>query len=99
MIRAKFRTSDDRLYLHSGQGIAIVSSILIANTTASRITFRLHHVRPGETSVTANAIFYDTAIAPNSSLLIENVLTIESGEELRGMASAAGVTFTMYGTT
>lgn len=97
MIRAAFRTSDDRLFVHSAGGLAIISSVLIANTNSSRVTFRLHHVQPGETSVPANAILYDVAIAPNSSILLENVITMKHGEELRGLASASGVSMTMYG--
>lgn len=97
MIRAAFRTSDDRLYVHSADGIAIISSILIANTNGARVTFRLHHVRPGETSVLANALFYDAAIAPKSTLLLENVVSMKHGEELRGLASGSGVSLTMYG--
>jgi len=97
MIHATMRTTDDVLLATPSGGVT-VTYMAFANTTSSRRTVRVHHVVADEPSATANAILYDAAIAPNSTLVVDMRIAVNRGESLRGKADAAGVTVTMYGT-
>lgn len=97
MIRERLGTVDKSLCRNAAVGFVTVQTIMIANTTSDRRTVRLHHIMQGETSSAANAILYDTAIAPNSTLVISCYMMLKAGEELRGLADAVGVTVTLYG--
>jgi hypothetical protein len=98
LARLKFTTTDERAYSVPSGVRTILHAIYIANTTTTRRLVRLHHVRNGETSSTSNALFYDVAIAPNGTLIDSTRIPMHEGDELRGLADAAGVTLTLYGT-
>lgn len=97
MISVTLRTVDDVLVTTPAGGIT-VNYMVFANTTSSRRTVRVHHVVAEDASSTANAILYDAAIAPNSTLVTDMRIAVKRGESLRGKADAAGVTLTIYGT-
>lgn len=96
--RHQLSATDDRIYTVPSGRRAIIHAVYIANTTSSRRTIRLHHCRDGETSGTANAVFYDVAIAPNGTLIDSTRFPMREGDQLRGKSDAAGVTLTLYGT-
>lgn len=98
LARHQFATDDDRIYTVDSGRRAIIHAIYLANTTSSRRTVRLHHCRDGEASGTANALFYDVAIAPNGTLIDSTRIPMREGDQLRGKADASGVTLTVYGT-
>lgn len=80
----------------------IVTSVMYCNTTGSPITARLHHVRPSEYVGPAalNAIAYGFPIPANSTQSILNGtdrMVLTAADELRGLASATGITVTVYG--
>jgi hypothetical protein len=96
MIHVTMRTAEDVIVGTTTAGIT-VNYMVFANTTAARRTVRVHHVIATETGTTANAILYDAAIAPNSTLVVEMRIAVKPGESLRGKADANGVTATIYG--
>ena len=97
MIREKLKATDTVVFRNTRDMSASIQTIVIANTTSARRTVRLHHLMQGETSSVANALLYDVAVAPNSTLMITAFITMALGEELRGMADATGVSVTLYG--
>lgn len=97
MTQAKILSTDERIWFVPSGKRLVVHAIYLANTTSSRRTVRLHHVRSGMTSGTDNALFYDVAIAPNSTLIDSTRFPMEEGESIRGKADASGVTMTLHG--
>lgn len=100
LIRFSYRTSDDRVAQCPQGKRWIVTSLFVCNTTAAAITFRLHHCIPPEASSTGNALFYDARVAPNTTTaLLSNNDRLAMGptDELRGLASATGLTIIGYG--
>jgi hypothetical protein len=96
--RHQLTTTDSRIYTVPSGRRAIVHAIYIANTTAARRTFRLHHCRDGEASAVANAMFYDVAIAANGTLIDSTRFRMSEGDQLRGLGDAAGLSVTVHGT-
>ena len=76
----------------------IVSSLVIANVTATAATARVYARIGGATAAVSNAIMYDVPIAANStnaftlgiSLNAADVLTVQSG-------TGSALTFTAFG--
>ena len=100
LIRFAMRTANDRIAQCPPGKRWIVTSLFACNTSASALTFRLHHVIPPETAATTNAIFYDVRVAANTttSLLSDNDRIVLRGtEDLQGLASAANLTVIGYG--
>lgn len=95
--RLALRTVDDRIFEVTPGRSVVIHAIYVANTTATRRTIRIHHVPQGQTSGTANALFYDVAIAPNGTLIDSTRFQMMPGDQLRGRADAVGVTCTVYG--
>jgi hypothetical protein len=94
----RLRATDEQLFaVGSGQRF-VVHAIYFANTTSSVRRIRLHHCSQGRASGTENALFYDVAIAANGTLIDSTRIPMLEGDALRGMADAAGVTFTLHGT-
>jgi len=82
--------------------VANISGILIANVTALVATFRIFMDNDGTTFDETTAIFFDTPIAANSTILVEfdaKPLTLNSSSANVGVASgtASAITFTVYG--
>jgi hypothetical protein len=93
------RTADDRFGQVPAGKRWLVTSIVVCNTTSSNHTFRLFHLTPGKSSSTGNALVYDARVSANSTafpLSGERIPMMEN-EEMRGQASATGMTITAYG--
>lgn len=93
------RTADDRFGQVPAGKRWLVTSIFVCNTTANNHNFRLHHVMPGKSSTTSNALTYDARVAANSTAFPldgERIPMLEN-EEMRGQASSTGMTITAYG--
>lgn len=76
---------------------AVVSSIVIANLTASAATFRIA-VRPDGASI-ANSqyIAYDITVGASDSTVLTLGLTLDAADVISVYASTANVTFSAYG--
>lgn len=91
-------TANADLYTVPSATEAIVSTVVICNTTGTDQTFRVF-VRPdGATAGTGNAIAYDTAITANSQVAFTLGMTLNASDIITVRSSAgASLTFTAFG--
>jgi hypothetical protein len=91
-------TTDAPLYTCPSDRRAVITSLVFCNVTALAATFRLHHVVPWATSSTGNAQYYDSRLNANVTVIDGSTRWLDSGDELRGRASAASsASFAIYG--
>ena len=92
-------TTEQELYTVPASSSAVVSSIVVANRSASSRTYRIA-VKPtsGTTLADQHYIAYDVAIAANDSVALTLGVTLAAGNSIRCYASAASsLTFTAFG--
>ena len=91
-------TVNSTLYECPQSKSATVESLVICNTIASAVAFRLFHTTPTEPAAVATALFYDFSCAANGSTLVEFPLYLNAGEKLVVYAATGSVvTATIYG--
>lgn len=91
-------TNNANIYTVPAATSAVVSSIVIANTTGTAATARVFVRIAGATAATSNAVFYDVTVAANShasftegwTLATTDVVTVRTG-------TANALTFTLFG--
>lgn len=76
---------------------AVVSSIIVANTSATAATYRVHVRVAGAATAPGNAIFYDVALPAYSTQVLQLGLALAATTVVQVRASVAGVTFTLTG--
>jgi hypothetical protein len=77
---------------------AIISTIAIANTTGSQLTFRIA-VRPaGETLANKHYIAYDSKVAGNDTNFVTIGATLGAGDVVTVYVATQGISFNLYGT-
>lgn len=87
-----------QLYLVPAATDTVVSSIVIVNTTAGALTFRVcNNATATGTLVVATALAWDVAIPANSLVTLNLGITVEAARQLGVGASATGVTFQAFG--
>ena len=85
------------LYTAPAATQAVVSSIVVANLTATDATFRLA-VRPAGASISdEHYIGYDITVGASDSTVLTMGITMEATDVLSVYASTADVTFDAYG--
>lgn len=85
------------LYTAPAATEAVVSSIVVANLTATDATFRLA-VRPAGASISdEHYIGYDITVGASDSTVLTMGITMEATDVLSVYASTADVTFNAYG--
>jgi glucose-6-phosphate dehydrogenase assembly protein OpcA len=85
------------LYTAPAATQAVVSSIVVANLTATDATFRLA-VRPAGASISdEHYIGYDITVGASDSTVLTMGITMEATDVLSVYASTADVTFNAYG--
>lgn len=90
--------TDVALYTVPSDRRTVVTSMVFCNVTALAVTWRLHHVVPWATSSTGNAQYYDARLSANVTVIDTSTRWLDSGDELRGRASAASsASFAIYG--
>ena len=97
--RAAAATSEEELYTVPTSSAAVVSTIVIANRSASARTYRLA-VKPtsGTTIADEHYLAYDVSIAANDSVALTLGITLAAGNSIRSYSSAASsLTFTAFG--
>jgi hypothetical protein len=96
--KAAAATTAEELYATPASSAAVVSTIVIANRSASARTYRLA-VKPatGTTLATEHYLAYDVSIAPNDSVALTLGITLAAGNVIVTYASAADLTFTAFG--
>lgn len=83
-----------------GDGIKTeLQTIIVSNTTAGALTYRIFHDEDGITYDQSTALFYDVSLAANSTDTIEVTLWMvnTNGSFAVRTSSASGLTFTVYG--
>ena len=85
------------LYTVPAATSAVISSIVVANLTASNATFRIA-VRPAGASITnAHYVGYDITVGASDSTVLTLGITMAATDVLSVFASTANLTFQAYG--
>jgi hypothetical protein len=91
-------TTNTTLYTVGSGKQTIISTIVIANRSASGATYRIA-VRPGgATLANLHYIAYDVAIAANDSTALTLGLTLGAGDVITIYASSTNLSFGAFGT-
>lgn len=91
-------TANADLYTVPASTEAIVSTIVVANTSATDTTFRIFVREGGATASTGNAIAYDTAMTANTQAAFTLGITLQATDVITvRSASGASLTFTAFG--
>ncbi len=91
-------TTATSIYSPDSGNVGIIKTIVVCNTTAGALTFRIFLDDNGTTYSTATALFYDVSIAANTSLIYNVYIPMnDSNGNLAVRSSATGVAFTVSG--
>ena len=74
-----------------------VNDINIANSTGAAITVAIHLVQTGGSASAANMLFPTVSVPGNTLVQWTGIQTINAGDFIQGIGSAAGVTVTISG--
>lgn len=92
-------TTITSVYSPAAATTAIIKQIAICNTTAGALTFRLCVDDDGTTYDETTALYWDTSIAANSTVLIDCFIPMhqDAGNIAFRTSSASGLTITGFG--
>jgi len=91
-------TATSRLYQCPAGKAARIDSVHVVNIHSGSADFTVHHLAPGETASTGNAIYYQVSISKNVVITDDVVKYLVSGDQLvASCSSGAHVTITVYG--
>lgn len=92
-------TANTNLYTVPSATQAVISTLHVANTSASTCTFDVYVRIAGVTAGNANAIAKDVSIGANSMITITTGITVAATDVITVQSSAANdLTFTAFGT-
>jgi hypothetical protein len=78
---------------------AIISSIAIANVTATAAIYEIYVRVAGATAAASNALVFDASAAANSTIVIQSGITLSAGDIISVQtATANAITFHIFGT-
>jgi glucose-6-phosphate dehydrogenase assembly protein OpcA len=90
-------TTATTLYTVPAATEAVVSTIVIANLTATAATFRIA-IRPnGATLANSQYIAYDITVGASDSTALTLGITLDAADVITVYASTANLTFTAFG--
>jgi hypothetical protein len=90
-------TTDTTLYTVPSATEAVISSLVIANRSASQVTYRIA-VRPdGATLANLHYIAFDVVVAASDSTTLTLGLTLNAADVITVRASTADLTFSAFG--
>jgi hypothetical protein len=90
-------TSSDLITVPSGRS-QVVSTLVVANTTASAATVRVHARIAGAAAATSNALIYDASILGNSTVTFTLGITLAATDVLTVVSGTSGaLTATAFG--
>lgn len=91
-------TNNATLYTVPASTEAIVSTITVANTSATDTTFRLFAVADGDSAGTDNAIFYDGDLTSNTTISFSLGITLGAADSIVVRSSTGtACTFQAFG--
>lgn len=85
------------VYICGSSGGATISSIYIANRTASQTTFRISVAPAGAGDSAEQYLYYDIVIPPNDTFVATVGLTLANTDVLRAYAAATGISVNVFG--
>jgi hypothetical protein len=97
MAQAAITTSAVTLYTVPATNRAVIQDIIIANTTAGSLTYTVYLVPAAGTAGTANSIFYQVALAANTSYHWTGSQVLFPGDTIQVLGSATGLTISISG--
>ena len=74
-----------------------ISTLVVANRTASELSFRVSVSPAGAATVDADYLFYDTPLAPNSTMTATLGITLAQSDVMRTYSSGTGMSFNLFG--
>jgi hypothetical protein len=90
-------TTDTNIYTVPAATEAVVSTIVIANRSATAAGYRIA-VRPdGATLANEHYVAYDIAVAESDSTALTLGITINAGDVITVRASSADLSFSVFG--
>lgn len=90
-------TTETDLYTVPGATTAVVSTINIANRSASAGSFRISVSAAGAATTNKDYMSYDIAIAGNEFMAVTTGITLGATDKIRVYASSANMSFQAYG--
>lgn len=97
MAAKRLLTVADRvLQIPSGQRAAI-HMLHIVNSSSSMRRVRVHHVINNDGPTTENALLYDVAASPRSTIIHDGRFMMTEGDELIALADGSGVSIMVHG--
>jgi len=82
--------SVETLYSITNANTSSIKTIIACNTTASESNFSIYLVKNNESASLNNVIFYENAVPPKSSLVLDTAnLQIDAGSYLAGKQGTA----------
>lgn len=84
------------LYNTTASTTAVISSLIVTNTSASTATYRVAIMASEGTPAAANWIVYDSTVAGNDMVAFNLGLTLGTSQYIRISSSANTVTFSAY---
>ena len=76
---------------------AIISSIVIANRSATPTSFRVSIAKAGAADATKQYIAYDEAIGANEQIVIQGGISLQTTDVVRVYATLATLSFNIFG--
>jgi hypothetical protein len=76
---------------------AVISTVTIANLSATATTFRLAAIPSGSTLSNARYIGYDLALPANDTVFLTLGIALGAGDSLSVYAGSANVCFSVFG--
>ena len=90
-------TTSTDLYTVPAATSAVVSSIVICNRGAVVASVRLSVAIAGAVLATSQYIYFDVLMPPNDTLIFTGGVTLATTDKVRGYASTANVSMTLFG--
>lgn len=84
------------LYSTGASTTAVVSTIAIANTSSSTVTYRIGIMGSAGTPSAANWLVYDSVVAGNDTIFLTVGISLGNTEFIRVSSSANTVAFSAY---
>ena len=85
------------LYSVPAQTQTVISVLNIANTTAGALTCRVYATENGAAATTTNTLAYGLSVAANAVDATIKSITLRGGDSIIVYGSAAGLTFSLFG--
>lgn len=94
---APLATTSTDIYTVPAYGSATLSSIVVCNRSASATSFRINVAKGGVANSNEQYLYYDAAIAGNTTFSVKLGVTMATGDVMRVYATLATLSFSIFG--